>query len=157
MTATTPVDSLIADRIKKKPGVCGGAARVGNHRIPVWLLVLKKKMDQSDADILDSYPALTADDLAACWACYQKEPVEIERLIWLNDAAGNIPPGSPVPAAVIIAGKLLGLSDAEVMEAFDEPLTPADLSAAWQAYLASSARVEREIAAVRRAGWLSPR
>jgi uncharacterized protein (DUF433 family) len=152
MAAATPSAPGKAGRIQKTPGVCGGAACVGDHRIPVWLLVLKKKMGQSDADILAGYPALTADDLAACWAYYQQEPLEIERLIWLNDTAGNVPPGAPVPAGVIIAGKLLGLSDAEVMDAFDQPLTPTDLSAAWQAYFAAPARVEREIAATRRAG-----
>ena len=109
-------------------------------------------MGQSDADILADYPMLTADDLAACWAYYQKEPLEIEQLIWLNDTAGNVSPGTAVPAAVIIAGKQLGLSDAQIMEGFDEPLTPAALSAAWREYLAAPARVEREIAAARRAG-----
>jgi uncharacterized protein (DUF433 family) len=152
MTAISSPDLLIAGRVEKTPGVCGGNARVAGHRIPVWLLVLKKKMGRSDADILADYPTLTADDLAACWAYYQKEPLEIEQLIWLNDTAGNVPPGTPAPAAVIIAGKLLGLSDVQVMEGFDEPLTPADLSAAWREYLSAPARVEREIAAARRAG-----
>jgi uncharacterized protein (DUF433 family) len=130
MTTIASPEIPIAGRIEKTPGVCGGDARVAGHRIPVWLLVLKKKMGQSDANILADYPTLTPDDLAACWGYYQKEPLEIEQLIWLNDTVGNVPPGTPVPAAIIIAGTLLGLSDAQVMEAFDEPLTTAHLSAA---------------------------
>jgi uncharacterized protein (DUF433 family) len=152
MTATTATNALIAGRIEKTPDVCGGDARVANHRIPVWGLVLQKKFGLSDADILVNYPTLTADDLAASWAYYQKEPLEIEQLIWLNDTAGNVPSGTPAPASLIISGKQLGLSDADVMAAFDPPLTPADLSAAWQSYLAAPADVEREISVVRRAG-----
>jgi uncharacterized protein (DUF433 family) len=117
MTAT---DSVISRHIQKTPGVCGGAACIGDHRMPVWLLVLKKKMGQSDADILSGYPALTPDDLAAGWAYYWQEPLGIERLIWLNDTAGNVPPGVPVPAGVITAGKRLGLSDADVMTATED-------------------------------------
>jgi uncharacterized protein (DUF433 family) len=149
---TSPADDLIATRIQKTPGVCGGDARIANHRIPVWGLIVQKKSGLSDADILANYPSLTTDDLAAAWAYYQREPLEIEQLIWLNDTAGNVPPSSPPPASVIISGKQFGLSDADVMEAFDPPLSPADLAAAWQAYLAAPTAMEREIAAVRRAG-----
>ena len=139
-------------RIQKTPGVCGGNARIEDHRIPVWLIVLHKKMGQSDAAILRSYPTLTADDLAACWDYYRDEPLEIERLIWLNDTAANVPPGSPVPAAVIVAGRLLGLDDAVVREAFDPPLTPTELDAAWTAYGADTPGVDRAVAALRPAG-----
>jgi uncharacterized protein (DUF433 family) len=151
MTAAS-TDALIAGHIQKTPDVCGGDARVADHRIPVWVLVLQKKMGQTDADILVNYPTLTAEDLAASWAYYQKEPLEIEQLIWLNDTAGNELPGTPPPTGAIIAGKLLGMSDADVMAAFDPPLTSAELSAAWQTYLAAPADVERAMAAIRRAG-----
>ncbi len=118
MPTTTDADALIASRIQKTPGVCGGAARIANHRIPVWVLVVEKKFGASDADILAAHPTITADDLAAAWAYYQREPLEIEQLIWLNDTAGNVPVGAAPPAGVLIAGKQLGLSDADVMEAF---------------------------------------
>src|SRR5207245_2724666 len=52
-------------RIQKTPGVCGGDARIGDTRIPVWLLVLARKQGQSDAHLLDGYPSLTAADLDA--------------------------------------------------------------------------------------------
>ena len=45
--ATTATDPLIADRIRKTPGVCGGDARIADHRIPVWLLVVQKKTGRS--------------------------------------------------------------------------------------------------------------
>jgi uncharacterized protein (DUF433 family) len=139
-------------RIQKTPNVCGGAACIGDHRITVWHMVLYKKMGLSDAEILGNYPQLTAADLAACWDYYRKEPVEIEQHIWYNHVAGNIPPGTTVPAGVIIAGKLLGLSDEDIAASFDEPLTPDDIAAAWREYFAAPQRVEREIAATRLAG-----
>ena|SRR5436190_17362807 len=138
--------------IEKTPDVCFGAARIGNHRIPVWLIVLNKKMGASDAAILDNYPQLTPDDLAACWDYYREEPVEIERKIWYNHVAGNVPPGTPVPASAIVSGKLLGLLDEEIAESFDEPLTPDAIAAAWREYMAAPQRIEREIAALRLAG-----
>lgn len=148
MTTTAPA----TDRIQKTPNVCGGAACIGNHRIPVWLMVLYKKMGLSDARLLESYPTLTADDLVACWDYYRAETVEIERKVWYNHVAGNIPPGTPVPASAIIAAKLLGLSDDEIAESFDEPLAPEAIAVAWEEYLATPDRIEREIATYRLAG-----
>ena len=63
---------LIADAngnplIRKTPGVCGGAACIGDTRIMVWLLVDLKRQGASEKEILEGYPSLTADDLAAAW------------------------------------------------------------------------------------------
>jgi uncharacterized protein (DUF433 family) len=134
------------ERIQKTPNVCGGAARIGDHRIPVWQIILARKMGQSDAALLDSYPILTADDLAACWDYYRKAPLEIERDIWFNDTAANEAPDGSVPAWVVVAGLLLGLSDQEVCESFLPPLTPAEVEAAWEAYRADSGAIDRAIA-----------
>ncbi len=108
--------------IEKTPNVCGGDARVRNTRIPVWLLVLHRKFGRSDAEVLDSYPTLTQADLDAAWDYYRDNPVEVEQTIWLSDTAANVSDGAPVPAAVIVAGRLLGLDDATIREAFDPPL-----------------------------------
>jgi uncharacterized protein (DUF433 family) len=139
-------------RVEKTPGVCGGEARVRTTRIPVWLLVLNRKCGRSDADVLASYPSLTQADLDAAWDYYRDNPVEIEQAIWLNDTAANVPDGSPVPAAVIVAGRLLGLDDATIRDAFEPPLTQEAVSAAWAEYRANPGRVGRDLAALRQAG-----
>jgi uncharacterized protein (DUF433 family) len=138
--------------IQKTPGVCGGAACIRNTRIPVWILVFNRKSGESDASVLRNYPSLTQADLDAAWDYYQHNPVEIEQTIWLNDTAGNVPDRVTPPAAVIVAGRLLGLDDATICEAFEPPLTPEAISAAWAEYRAEPARVVRELAALRQAG-----
>src|SRR5690348_2250639 len=125
------MSTVRASGIEKTPNVCGGKARVRNTRIPVWLLVLKHLWGQPDPDVLKDYPTLTQADLDAAWDYYRNNPVEIEQSIWRNDTAANVPAGAAVPAAVIVAGQLLGLDDEAICEAFDPPLTPADVSAAW--------------------------
>jgi uncharacterized protein (DUF433 family) len=136
-------------RIEETAGTCSGDARIANTRIPIWLLVLHRKAGQDDQQVLTSYPTLTPADLDAAWAFYRDNALEIEQSIWLNDTAANIPDGSPVPAAVIVAGQLLGLEDNAIREAFDPPLSAEDLSAAWEEYRANPQRVGRDIALVR--------
>jgi uncharacterized protein (DUF433 family) len=129
--------------IRKTPGVCGGEACIRNTRIQVWLLVLKRELGASDESVLDSYPGLTADDLSAAWDYYRDNPLEIEQAIWLNDTAGNVPEGEPVPAGVIVEGKLLGLDDATIREAFDPPLPADAIAVAWREYRDDPGRVRR--------------
>jgi uncharacterized protein (DUF433 family) len=138
--------------VNKTPGVCGGDACVGDHRIPVWMLVLAQRSGRGDAAILADYPQLAQADLDAGWEYYRANPVEIERAIWVNDVAGNVPIGHAPPAAVLVAGKLLGLSDDDVAAGFDPPATAAQIAAAWHAYRADPPRVDRELATLRRAG-----
>ncbi len=138
--------------IERTPGVCGGKARVRNTRIPVWILVLSRQAGQSDADVLHSYPSLTQGDLDAVWDYYRDHPVEVEQSIWLNDTAANVPDGSPVPAAVLVAGRLLGLDDATIREAFEPALPPDAIARAWDEYRTDPARIARELAALRQAG-----
>lgn len=107
--------------VQKAPDVRGGQARIRDTRIPVWLLVLNRQFGRSDADVLASYPSLTPADLDAAWDYYRENPLEVERSIWLNDTAGSVSDGEPVPAGVIVAGLLLGLDDATIREAFEPP------------------------------------
>ena len=88
----------------------------------------------------------------ASWDYYRDHPVEIEQAIWFNDTAANDPPGTPPPAWVLVSGRLLGLPDDQIREAFDPPLSAAELSAAWATYRADPARVSRDMAAHRLAG-----
>jgi uncharacterized protein (DUF433 family) len=87
--------------VQRTPGVCGGDACIRTTRIPVWLLVLARKQGRTDAQLLTDYPTLTGDDLDAGWAYYRANAVEIERAIWFNDTAANVPDGERPPAWVI--------------------------------------------------------
>ena len=53
--------------IRKTPGVCGGEACVRETRIPVWLLHRLRSLGRTDEQLLEDYPTLTGDDLAAVW------------------------------------------------------------------------------------------
>ncbi|RYD32756.1 MAG: DUF433 domain-containing protein [Verrucomicrobiaceae bacterium] len=71
--------------IQKTPGVCGGSARVVGTRIPVCTLESLRRLDVEEARILDSYPSLTASDLADAWVYANACPVEIDREIRENE------------------------------------------------------------------------
>ena len=44
--------------IEKTPGVCGGDACIAGTRIPVWSLVIDRRLGMSDAKILEAFPLL---------------------------------------------------------------------------------------------------
>ncbi len=84
--------------IQKTPNVCGGEAYIRQTRIAVWMLVIDRKLGMTDAEVLDSLPALNQADLDAAWDYYRANPVEIEQAIWFNDTAANLPDGVRPPA-----------------------------------------------------------
>ena len=67
------------------PQVAGGVACIVRTRIPVWTLVLAKKLGSSEAELLQAYPSLKAEDLANAWAYYRLNAEEIERQIVENE------------------------------------------------------------------------
>ncbi len=71
--------------IQKTPGVMGGEACIRRTRISVWILVGYKKLGMSDAQLLEAYPGLTQEDLAAAWAYYRDHTAEIEEAIRVNE------------------------------------------------------------------------
>ncbi|MBO1351219.1 MAG: DUF433 domain-containing protein [Hormoscilla sp. GUM202] len=71
--------------IEKTPGVCGGSACIAGTRITVWGLVEASRLSYSEADLLTSYPSLSATDLANAWAYAEAFPDEIETAIAEND------------------------------------------------------------------------
>jgi uncharacterized protein (DUF433 family) len=73
--------------IEKKDGVCGGAARIRQTRIPVWTLENYRRQGVSEADILQNYPGLTAQDLANAWNYVLSNREEIDREIAENEEA----------------------------------------------------------------------
>ena len=71
--------------IEKTPGVCGGDARIAGTRIPIWSLVNYRRLDASDARILQDFPHLSAADLVNAWAYADAHPEEIEAAILRNE------------------------------------------------------------------------
>ena len=67
--------------IEKTPGICGGQACIVNTRIPVWVLVEAHRLGYSDADLLTSYPTITATDLANAWVYTAAHTDEIDLII----------------------------------------------------------------------------
>ena len=64
--------------IEKTPDVCGGDARVGGTRVPVWLLVAYRKEGLNDRQLLEAYPNLTHAALSAAWWYYAEHREEVE-------------------------------------------------------------------------------
>ncbi len=73
--------------IENQPDVSGGEAVIVRTRIPVWLLVQARRLGTSEAELLRSYPALRAEDLANAWAYARMHREEIERQIVENEVA----------------------------------------------------------------------
>ncbi len=73
--------------IEIDPSVSGGEACIVRTRIPVWVLVQARRLGTSEVDLLRSYPALRAADLANAWAYYRAHRDEIEQAIVENEAA----------------------------------------------------------------------
>ena len=75
----------LLDGINKTPKVVGGAARIRNTRIPVWILFQSQQMGASDLEILEAYPDLTQTDLDNAWFYAKTFPTEIEQAISANE------------------------------------------------------------------------
>jgi uncharacterized protein (DUF433 family) len=73
--------------IEKTPGICGGEARIAKTRIPIWVLVEARRLGYTDADLLKSYPTITATDLANAWTYAEAHPDEIKLAIERNEVA----------------------------------------------------------------------
>ena len=67
--------------IRKTPGVCGGAACVRDTRIAVWTLWRLRELGRTDAQLLQDYPSLSRDDLAAAWDYARRNAREIQDAI----------------------------------------------------------------------------
>ncbi|MCY7283220.1 MAG: DUF433 domain-containing protein [Cyanobacteria bacterium CAN_BIN43] len=72
--------------IEKTPGVCGGSACIAGTRITVWGLVESIRVGYSEADLLTSYPTISATNLANAWAYAAAFHDEIEAEIEENNA-----------------------------------------------------------------------
>jgi uncharacterized protein (DUF433 family) len=73
--------------IATTPGVCGGEPCIVRTRIPVWVLEQARRLGTSEAELLQSYPTLRAEDLANAWAYVRSHRGEIDRQIQENETA----------------------------------------------------------------------
>ena len=73
--------------IEKTEGVCGGSARIRQTRIPVWSLENARRNSVTEAELLQDFPSLTAQDLANAWTYVSSHREEIEREIAENESA----------------------------------------------------------------------
>ena len=71
--------------IEMTDGVMGGVACIRQTRIPVWLLYRARQLGLGEADLLKSYPGLTAEDLVNAWHYAEEHPGEIESQIRTNE------------------------------------------------------------------------
>ena len=67
--------------------VCGGEPIIVRTRIPVWLLEHARRLGSSEADLLRTYPALRAEDLANAWAYVRSHREQISAQIRDHEAA----------------------------------------------------------------------
>lgn len=72
-------------RVIKKPGVCGGVAIIRGTRIPVWGIISLVNKGADDASLLESFPSINRDDIAAARAYGNLHPMEIDEQIQLNE------------------------------------------------------------------------
>ena len=73
--------------IESIAGVCGGEPCMVRTRIPVWVLEQARRLGASEEELLRSYPALRAEDLANAWAYVRSHRLEIEEQIRENESA----------------------------------------------------------------------
>jgi uncharacterized protein (DUF433 family) len=73
--------------IASTPGVCSGERCIVRTRIPVWVLEQARRLGTSEAELLQCYPTLRAEDLANAWAYVRSHWEEIDGQIQENETA----------------------------------------------------------------------
>ncbi len=73
--------------IESTPGVCGGDPCIAGSRIPVRVLEEYRRLGSSEAEILNAFPSLRAEDLVNAWIYVRSHETEIDQQILDNDAA----------------------------------------------------------------------
>lgn len=62
-------------------GVCGGQACLTGTRIPIYILEQYRRLGASDDQMLDVFPNLSAQDVAAAWEYVGQHREEIDAQI----------------------------------------------------------------------------
>jgi uncharacterized protein (DUF433 family) len=73
--------------VESRKGVCGGEPCIVRTRIPIWVLHRMRELGVSEADILRSYPTISAEDLSNAWHYARSHLAEIESQVRANEEA----------------------------------------------------------------------
>lgn len=74
--------------IESTPGICGGVARIGGTRIPVWtILECRYIFGLTTDEIIGCYPRLSEDDIETACDYYAEHKAEIDLEIKQNQEA----------------------------------------------------------------------
>jgi uncharacterized protein (DUF433 family) len=74
--------------IQKTPDVCGGDACIRNTRIPVWSLVVARRLGIAEEDLPNYFVTpLSPADVQVAWAYFELNPGEIDLAIRQNEEA----------------------------------------------------------------------
>jgi uncharacterized protein (DUF433 family) len=87
VTNLDDADGPLSSGIYTHPDVCGGEPRIGQTRIPVWVLEQSRRLGASEQALLASYPMLHDADLAIAWAYVDTHQAEIDAQIRDNAEA----------------------------------------------------------------------
>ena len=72
--------------IWKTPDVCGGDACIAGTRVPVWSLVVARRLGKSNAELRDYFVTPLSDaEVEAAFGYYAQNTEEIEREIRMNE------------------------------------------------------------------------
>jgi type III restriction enzyme len=149
MSGSQNGNSAMPEVIQKTAGVLGGDARIRNTRIAVWMIVRARQLGLSDEQILADYPGLLEPaDLKAAWHYYRDHRAEIDAAIRENE--GTMPTviqktpdviggdacirDTRIAVWMLVQARRLGMSDPEIRDRYDPPLSEEDLDAAWRYY-----------------------
>ncbi len=80
----TPTELLHTEQswIQKRPNVCGGNACIRDTRVPVWSLVVARRLGTSDEGLLKYFVTpLSLGDVRAAFDYFARYPEEIEEAI----------------------------------------------------------------------------
>ena len=73
--------------IESDPAVAGSEPCILRTRIPVWVLVQARKLGAGEAELLNNYPDLRAEDLVNAWGYYRVHRADIDQQIAENEEA----------------------------------------------------------------------
>ncbi|MCC6327841.1 MAG: DUF433 domain-containing protein [Acidobacteria bacterium] len=71
--------------VEKNSKVMGGVACIRGTRIPVWLLEQARSQGVTEAELLQNYPGLTAEDLVNAWDYVRMNEDEVRTAIENNE------------------------------------------------------------------------
>jgi uncharacterized protein (DUF433 family) len=75
----------VVPNLESSPYICGSEPCLVRTQIPVWVLEQARRLGISEADLLQSYPSLWAEDLTNAWAYVNSHKVEIDQQISDNE------------------------------------------------------------------------